>query len=166
LGMRGGDLFNINNLSFLIEFNTVKPYTYMSNQTITNYTEYNEPLGDPLGANFREMIGILNYSVGRFDFTGQVNYAKYGLDPANANYGQDLTKPFAPTLSTTNVGQGIDTHLYYGEGTVSLLINPKYNLRLELGGLLRQEVNNLGTKKTSLVTFGLRSTFRNLYHDF
>lgn len=166
LGIRGGDLLGVSNLSFLFEFNTVKPYTYMSNQSITNYTEYEEPLGDPLGANFREMIGMLNYSIGRFDVTGQVNYAKYGLDPANANYGQDLTKPFTPTVPTTTIGQGIDTHLYYGEGTVSLLINPKYNLRLELGGLFRQETNDLGTKKTGLVTFGLRSTFRNLYHDF
>jgi hypothetical protein len=166
LGIRGADLFRVKNLNFLFEFNSVKPYTYSSNQLITNYTEYSEPLGDPLGANFRELIGILNYSIGRFDFMGQVNYAKYGLDPANLDYGQDVTKSFVPAVSTTAIGQGIDTHLYYGEGTVSLLINPKYNLRLELGGLLRQQVNNQGTQKTALVTFGLRSTFRNLYHDF
>jgi hypothetical protein len=166
LGIRGADLFSVNNLNFLFEYNTVKPYTYQSSQVITNYTEYSEPLGDPLGANFRELIGILNYSAGRFDFMGQLNYAKYGLDPANMNYGRDLTQPFTPSVSTTSVGQGIPTHLYYAEGTVSLLINPKYNLRLELGGLLRDEGNALTSKKTALFTFGLRSTFRNLYHDF
>lgn len=166
LGIRGADLFSVNNLNFLFEYNTVKPYTYQSNQLITNYTEYSEPLGDPLGANFRELIGILNYSAGRFDFMGQLNYAKYGLDPANANYGHDLTQPFTPTVSATSVGQGIATHLYYAEGTISFLVNPKYNLRLELGGLLRDEGNALTSKKTALLTFGLRSTFRNLYHDF
>ncbi len=166
LGIRGADLFALKNLNFLFEYNTVKPYTYQSSQAITNYTEYSEPLGDPLGANFRELIGILNYSIGRFDFMGQLNYAKYGIDPVNSNYGRDLTQPFTPTVNATSVGQGIPTHLYYGEGTVSLLVNPKYNLRLELGGLLRDESNGLASKKTGLITFGLRSTFRSLYHDF
>jgi hypothetical protein len=167
LGIRGADLFSVSKLNYLLEFNTVKPYTYSSNQPITSYTDFSEPLGDPLGANFREFIGILNYSVGRFDFMGQVNYAKYGLDPVNADFGKDVTKPFIPTSATTaTVGQGIATNLYYAEGTASLLINPKYNLRFELGGLLRDETNSLGSKKTTLFTFGLRSTFRSLYHDF
>jgi len=167
VGIRGADLFSVNKLNYLLEFNTVKPYTYSSSQPITSYTNFSEPLGDPLGANFREFIGILNYSVGRFDFMGQLNYAKYGLDPASLNFGKDVNKPFIPTPGTTgSVGQGIATNLYYAEGTASLLINPKYNLRFELGGLLRDETNSLGSKKTALITFGLRSTFRSLYHDF
>jgi hypothetical protein len=166
LGIRGADLFKVNKLNYLFEFNTVKPYTYTSPQLITNYTEYSEPLGDPLGANFREFIGILNYSAGRFDFMGQLNYAKYGLDPANMDFGQDVTKVFSPSTTTATVGQGIATNLFYAEGTVSLLINPKYNLRFELGGLYRNETNSEGHPKTAMITFGLRSTFRNLYHDF
>ncbi len=166
LGIRGADLFNVKSFNYLFEFNTVKPYTYSSSQPITSYTDYSEPLGDPLGANFREFIGILNYSVGRFDFMGQLNYAKYGLDPAGQNFGIDVTKPFPTSQATTAVGQGISTNLYYAEGTVSLLINPKYNLRFELGGLFRDETNNLGSNKTALITFGLRSTFRSIYHDF
>jgi hypothetical protein len=167
-GIRGADLFKVTNFNYLFEFNTVKPYTYASRRPITSYTSYSEPLGDPLGANFREVIGILNYSIGRFDFMGQLNYAKYGLDASNAiDYGKDPTKTFDPsTATTTIVGQGLTTSLYYAEGTVSLLINPKYNLRLEAGGLFREERNGLGDKKTTLITFGLRSTFRNLYHDF
>lgn len=167
LGIRGADLLKVTNLNFLLEFNTVKPYTYSSTTHITNYSEYNEPLGDPLGANFRELIGILNYSIGKFDFMGQVNYAKYGLDPKGGNFGKDINKPFVSTIITsTSIGQGVATNLYYGEGTVSYLINPKYNLRVEAGALLRDESNPLGSKKTALLTFGLRSTFRSLYHDF
>ena len=97
---------------------------------------------------------------------GQLNYAKYGLDPANENFGRDITKPFPATPQPTIVGQGITTNLYYAEGTASLLVNPKYNLRFELGGVLRNETNDLGSKKTVWLTFGLRSTFRSLYHDF
>jgi len=167
LGIRGGDFLGVKNLSYLAEFNTVKPYTYSSQQPITSYTDFSQPLGDPLGANFKEYIGILNYSIGRFDFMGQLNYAEYGLNPANMNYGMDVNLPFYPASNpTTIVGQGIATKLYYGEGTVSVLINPKYNLRFELGGLVRDQRNDLGSQKTTLITFGLRSTFRSIYHDF
>ena len=166
LGIRGADIFKVTNLNYLFEFNTVKPYTYSSNQVITNYTEYGQPLGDPLGANFREFIGILNYSIGRFDFMGEANYAKYGLDPANANFGKDLTKILPTDITSSTVGQGITTSLYYAEGKVSYVINPKLNLRFELGALLRDEKNDLGSNKTTLITFGLLSSFRNLYHDF
>lgn len=166
LGIRGADILAVKDLNYLFEFNTVKPYTYTSGQVITNYTHYTQPLGDPLGANFREFIGIINYSIGRFDLMGQVNYAKYGLDAAGTNFGKDVTLPFTAASAPTSVGQGITTNLYYAEGTVSFLINPKYNLRLEAGALYRDESNTLGAKKTTMLTFGLRSTFRNLYHDF
>lgn len=167
LGIRGADLFGVKDLNYLVEYNAVKPYTYTSPQIITNYTDYSEPLGDPLGANFREFIGILNYSVGKFDFMGQVNYAKYGLNTAGTNYGKDLTyTSTSASLATTQIGQGVPTHLYFAEGTASYLINPKYNLRFELGGLLRNESNDLNSRKTVQITFGLRSTFRSIYHDF
>jgi hypothetical protein len=111
----------------------------------------------------------LNYSVWpRIDFQGQVNYAKYGLDALKTdNNGKIITKPFVPSANTTtNIGQGLSTQLYYGEGTVAYILNPKYNLRLELGALYRQEKNDQKDSKSTMITFGLRSSFRNLYHDF
>lgn len=168
VGIRGADIFKVKKLNYLFEFNTVKPYTYSSDKALSNYGFYGDPLAHPLGANFREVLGIINYSIGRFDFQGQINYAKYGLDANTAdNNGKIITKPFVPTTNTTGVvGQGIATQLYYGEGTVAYILNPKYNLRFELGALYRQEKNDLKDSKNTLITFGLRSSFRNLYHDF
>jgi hypothetical protein len=167
LGIRGADLFKVKGFNYLFEYNAVKPYTYSSGQVITNYSEYSAPLGDPLGANFREFVGILNYSVGRLDFSGQINYAEYGLDPtSDTDYGGDLTKAIPPTAGTTTIGQGLSTKLYYAEGKVAFIINPKYNLRFELGALYRDQVNTQGNLKTTWLTFGLRSSFRDLYTDF
>jgi len=167
LGIRGADLFKVTNFNYLVEFNTVKPYTYASAQPITSYTNLSEPLGDPLGANFREFIGILNYSVGRVDFMGQVNYEKYGADPTKTdNFGMSVTKPFVPSGAPVSVGQGLATDVYYAEGTASLLINPKTNLRFEIGGLIRAEKTAETDKKTVMLTFGLRSSFNNIYHAF
>ncbi|MDB5136755.1 MAG: hypothetical protein JWP37_3358 [Mucilaginibacter sp.] len=168
LGFRGSDLFKVSKLNYLFEYNTSKPYTYSNQYPIVNYAQLGEPLADPLGANFKEFVGILNYSIGKFDLQGQVNYAKYGLNPANVNYGKDITLAdninLPPSVGST--GQGLATSLKYAEGTVSYLLNPKYNLRIEVGGLLRQETNSVTDTKTAMITLGLRSTFRNLYHDF
>jgi hypothetical protein len=168
LGFRGSDLFKVSKLNYLFEYNTSKPYTYSNQYPIVSYAQLNEPLADPLGANFKEFVGILNYSIGKFDFQGQVNYAKYGLNTADINYGKNVmladNTNLPPSISST--GQGLATTLKYAEGTISYLINPKYNLRIEVGGLLRQETNSLSDTKTTMITLGLRSTFRDLYHDF
>lgn len=168
LGIRGADIFKVKRLNYLFEFNTVKPYTYSSKEPLSSYSFFGDPLGHPFGANFREFLGIMNYSLGRFDFQGQLNYAKYGLDATlTDNNGKIITKPYPTTPDPTPViGQGIPTQLYYAEGTVSFLINPKYNLRFEVSGLYRQEKNSLNDSKTAFVTFGVRTSFRNLYHDF
>ncbi len=169
LGIRGADLLKVKNLSYLAEFNSVKPYTYsQQNFSIINYANYNEPLAHPLGANFREAIGMLSYSFGRFDITGQVNYSRYGYDINGINYGKDIFKLFNVDYKEYGnyIGQGLITDLVYAESRISYLINPKYNLRLELGGIHRTEKNDQMSSKTNMLTFGLRSSFRNLYSDF
>jgi len=167
LGIRGADLFKVTGFNYILEFNTVKPYTYAAQQSISSYTDYSQSLADPLGANFKEFIGILSYSIGKWDFQGQANYATLGLDAKNSDYGQNVTLPFDPsTVASGSTGQGIKTNLYYGEGTISYLINPKYNFRIVGGLVLREEENSLSTTKTTWITFGVRSSFRSLYNDY
>jgi len=83
------------------------------------------------------------------------------------NYGKDLFQLYTnPAQQNGNyIGQGLTTNMYYFEGKVAYVINPKYNLRLELGGIYRDEKNTAFHDKTAMITFGLRSTFRNIYND-
>ncbi len=169
LGLRGAELLAVKHLNYLLEVNNAKPYTYSETSSIINYSQNTEPLAHPFGANFREVVGILNYSIGRFNFYGQAEFGHYGLDPTlTDDYGKDIFKPYTDASKTLGnyTGQGITTNLYYGEGRVSYILNPKYNLRLEIGGVLRQEKNYLNTNNTTMFTVGLRSSFRNLYYDF
>ena len=169
IGFRGSDLAKVESLNYLVEFNTARPYTYAHFQRISNYSGMNQPLAHPLGANFRELLGIMNYSYKRFDFQGQVTYARYGLDPEGMNYGKNINLSYETRSLDygSHVGQGIKTNLYFAELKASYLLNPKYNLRLEVGGVYRRETSDgLASKNTQLLTFGLRSTFRNLYQDF
>lgn len=168
LGFRGSDLFKVDRLNYLAEFNTAKPYTYSHFQRITNYSGMSQPLAHPLGANFREFVGLLNYSYKRFDFQAKGIYAKYGLDPEGQNYGGNIFLSYDTRVSEFGnyIGQGLKTDLRYFEGSIAYLLNPKYNLRLELGAVLRNERSVNFREKTNLITFGLRSAFRNLYQDF
>ena len=168
LGFRGADLFKVNTLNYLFEYNTAAPYTYSNQNPIVSYTDFSEPLAHPFGANFNEWLGIMNYSKGKFDFQGELLYGKYGLNTNNINYGKDITLADNTQLPAGNTvtGQGLATSLKYAEGTVAYMLNPKFNLRIELGAIYRQETNNIGITNSAVITIGLRSSFRNLYHDF
>ena len=168
IGFRGSDLFKVQNLNYLAEFNTAKPYTYAHFDRVSNYGAMNQPLAHPYGANFREFVGLLNYSYKRFDLQGQMIYANYGTDPFGMNYGKNIFLSYDTRVQDYGnfIGQGIKTNLFFTEAKVSYLINPKYNLRAELGGVYRRESSSVAIQNTALVTFGLRSTFRNLYQDF
>ncbi|ASU36057.1 gliding motility protein RemB [Mucilaginibacter xinganensis] len=167
LGFRGADLFNVKGLNWLLENNNSKPYTYSETSPIISYTENGEMLAHPWGANFREVVGLLNYSFKRFDFSGEFDYGHYGLDVNGLNYGKDAFQNYNNKAKANGnyIGQGLTTNMVYVEAKAGYLLNPKYNLRIELGGILRNEKNSQFTDKTSMVTLGLRSSFRSLYND-
>lgn len=167
IGVRGANLLKVKSLNYLLEYNGATPYTYSEKERLINYSQQGEPLAHPFGANYKELIGLLNYSYKRFDFSGQVQYAQYGLDINGLNYGKDIFRSYAtPARLTGNyIGQGLTTNLYYAEAKVAYLINPKYNLRLEFGALFRRESNASFLDRTSMFSFGLRSSFRTIYTD-
>ncbi len=167
LGVRGADLFKTKGLNYLFEFNAAKPYTFSETESFRNYSQYNEPLGHPFGANFREWLGIINYSAGRFDLQGQLNYAYYGLDINGLDYGKDIFKSYLTAAKQTGnfIGQGLRTNFYYAEAKADYILNPKYNLRLELSAIYREEQNSLFDNRSPMITFGIRSSFRNFYTD-
>ena len=176
-GIRGASLFNVKGLNYLLEYNTAKPYTYSERGQIENYAENGEPLAHPWGANFREVVGLLNYAYKRFNFSGEGDFGHYGLDINGQNYGkdpfQDYTYPVIKAGDTPGLGytlnnytgQGLTTTLYYLEGKVAYVLNPKYNLRVELGALYRDEKNSQFEDKTTMLTIGIRSSFRAIYND-
>ena len=49
------------NLDLQLETNIVRPFVYQHSDTVANYSNYNQPMAHPLGANFSEVIGIIRY---------------------------------------------------------------------------------------------------------
>lgn len=167
LGIKGFDAFKVAGLNYLAEFNTARPFTYSQRSSLLNYGHYAEQLAHPLGANFREFLTIWNYQINKWAFSAQANYANYGLDNGQ-NVGKDINESYETRTQQYGykTGDGLKTNFMYLDGRVSYIINPKYNLRLEAGAIFRQEKNSLSNDKTTMVTFGLRSSFRNIYSDF
>ena len=169
LGARGHDMFGVKNLNFLAEYNLVRPYTYQHFAAISNYSNHGEPLAHPRGANFRELIGIANYSWNRLDFAVQGVYSLYGTDPADGtNYGGDIFKSYNtyPERYGNKIGQGVRNDLLYADARASYVLNPLYNLRVELGYTQRyNRREGEATQKSGIINIGLRSTFRPFYGD-
>jgi len=167
VGFRGTNLFTIKNLNFLVETNSAKPYTYEARSSIENYSDNGEPLAHPWGANFRELVGLLNYSYKRFDFSSEADLGRYGLDMNNLNYGKDIFELYtSPAKVYGNyTSQGLTTNMGYFEAKIAYVLNPKYNLRLEIGGIYRVEENSQYTDRTRVITIGLNSSFRQVYND-
>ena len=173
-GFRGSNFLTVKGLNYLFEYNTAKPYTYSERSYIENYSDNGEPLAHPWGANFREWVSLLNYTYKRFDFSGEADFGRYGFDEFNENFGKDIFElylqparaPAGQDLSLGNyTGQGLTTNLVYLECKAAYVLNPKYNLRIELGWTYRTEDNTQFRDKTNWLTIGLRSSFRNIYND-
>jgi len=166
-GLRGTNLFSVNNLNFLVETNSAKPYTYSARAAIESYSNNGEPLAHPWGANFREVVVMLNYSYKRFDYSFESDFGRYGLDLNGADFGKNLFEVYtdAARYYGNYTTQGLTTNLTFIEGKVAYIINPKTNLRLELGGIFRVEKNMLFNNNVNMITFGVKSSFRSVYND-
>ncbi|KGE15778.1 hypothetical protein [Sphingobacterium deserti] len=169
IGIRGYDAFKVKNLNYLLEYNVVRPYTYQHFTSISNYSNHGEPLAHPRGANFKEIVGIVNYSWNRFDFSLQGVYSRYGTDPESGiNMGGDIFQSYnnIPDFFGNSIGQGVRNDLYFVDARAAYVLNPKYNLRFELGYTQRYNyVKDASTQKSGVISLGLRSSFRNFYGD-
>jgi hypothetical protein len=172
LGFKSYNTF-IPNLMVQGEINMVRPYTYSHYITTQNYGHYNQPLTHPLGSNFREFVGNIRYFHNRIFFDARLMLATQGRDSLFTNYGGDVFKDYNTRVKDFDVDllQGIKTTTLFGDIKIGYLVNPRTNLRLELGLTVRRiapemEVGNLRVETTKFFYFGLKTDLYNQYHDF
>lgn len=169
IGFRTFNTFKVPRLDMQAELNIARPFTYSYSNTRANYAHYNQSLAHPMGANFHEVLGIVSYTYKRWFAQCQINYANYGLDyDSEISYGQDIFKSYTNRINEygNTIGQGLNTEFLYSKGTLAYILNPKYNLRLEISAAKRHETNIQSTKNEFIFSIGLRSSFRQLYYDF
>lgn len=171
IGFKTFNIFSVKNLHALTEFNFVRPYTYQHKSSLTSYGHYNQPITDPLGANFWESVSIINYSYKNFTLRAEIMYAQIGYDTKDSlyNYGQNIFEnylQYRPQDYGNYVGQGVKTKQLYTDFRIGYLLNPKTNLTIEAGATNRIAKNFTGKKQTTYFYFGIRTALTNRYYDF
>ena len=170
LGIKYIDAFEVKNLDLQVETNIVRPYTYQHDDTVANYSNYNQPLAHPLGANFYEFIGIVHYQPSyKWRLEGKLIYYRQGLDSAGVNFGSNVLENYTtrPRDYGFQIGSGVPATCINLSGLISY--EWKENFNLELSGMYRNySVNDpSGTYHSShsaIITVGARiNIFRRQY---
>lgn len=171
-GFKSIDLFNIDGWDMQFEMSQVRPYTYSQYTGMANYTHMTMPLAHPLGANFREVLGIMQYRHNRIYLRGQFNIAKHGEDIDYKNdhisYGGDPTKPSndRPGNYGNVMFQGRETDIKYLEGEFAWLINPRTRLNAAITFSYRQRTNDVVDEASKHINFALRWGLKSWHHDY
>jgi len=170
-GIWNKDLFNVKNLSYRLEWNGVRPYSYghTFDRVGLNYTHNNQSLADPFNANFHEFISIFQYHNERWYGTLENLFAIRGENPGLPyNNGEDLWggQDSVPIYGATTL-QGIHHTFFYNQLTAGYLLNPKNRLALQADIVYRhQSVQGAGSSSTFFFSIGIQTRLFNYYHDF
>ena len=170
LGAKYINALGVKGLELQAEYNQARPYTYSHGLSDQNYSHYGMPLAHPFGANFKELLGFINYRRGSWAVSAQGMYAIIGRDSsATSNVGQNIflsytTRPFEYGHFTT---QGIRHTILQSHLKFTWYIVPDMNARFELGYIQRGEQDTRGyTLQNPYVYVAFRTGFWNNYRDF
>jgi hypothetical protein len=172
LGLKYIDAFNVKNLDFQFEANLVRPFTYSHNDTVANFSHYNQPLAHPLGANFDELIIIGHYQPSpKWNIEGKLIYYKQGIDSAgNWNYGSNIFKDYTTRSSGDygyKIGSGLGTNCLYLSGLISYEL--KENLFIDASAVYRNytihDANN-SIDASATFTIGIRMNMFRREYDY
>lgn len=158
IGARGFNLFKINRLDALVEYNRVRPYTYSHYRTTQSYSHFNQPLAHPLGANFSETVIELKYKPAyRWFITTTLVAAKQGRDSflLGGNYGSNILRNYDTRATSNNATMYIGNVQNLMVADISVAYMLKHNLFIDLGFNYRKQ----GVIENKMLTFGLRLNY-------
>lgn len=172
LGWRAFSLFGIRNMDIGAEYNFVRPFTYQHRTSATAYSHFNQPLAHPLGANFKEYMFSVAYSIKRWSAQTRLSVADVGYDfnkqLVPSNFGNNVLTSYEDRVNEYGnyTGQGLNTDVMNIDLRLGYLLNPASNLTIEAGFRVRTAENVLGTQDSRQVWFGIRNLIGNRYTDF
>ena len=172
LGAKYIDAFGLSNLDLQGEWNYIRPYTYSHKNNYTSYTHYLQPLAHPLGANLRELIGIVRYQpLPRLNLEAKIISTDVGLDFDSVSYGSN---PMVSNLNKVKRPGDLGHHLLQGnhvlikkmDFTASYML--KHNLFFDFNVIIRNydsEIDSEDTKST-IIGGAMRWNIGQRRHDY
>jgi len=163
------DAFSVSNLDLQGEINLVRPYTYSHGTNYGSYSHYRQPLAHPLGANFRELVGIARYQpIPRLQLTGKLIYIETGRDGPGENWGSDILKVNRTRMQEYNnkIAQGESNEIFFGSFSTSWQF--KHNLFIDGTIVLRKSKSLLTAydNNTSITSVALRWNIPKRLYEF
>jgi hypothetical protein len=169
------DALGIKNLDLQFETNIVRPFTYSHNDSIANYTHYNQPLAHPLGANFYELIGIARYQPApKWLVQGKLFFWNQGLDSSVESFGSNIFLPNVSPYRTKDygyrIGDGLGSKAVIASFVVSYEL--KQNLFIDVSALFRKQnidaspSTPAASKNTSVISLGVRLNMNRREFEF
>ncbi|WP_336515336.1 hypothetical protein [Pollutibacter soli] len=164
MGAKYIDAFGINNLDLQAEMNLVRPFTYAHNDTIANYTHYNQPMAHPLMSNIQEFVAIARYQPWpKWYAQVRMNFWKSGTDTAGVNFGNNIFRD----TDTRPMDYGFN----FGSAKSQKWMNTNFWLAYELmenffieGNLYFRKGSN--TDMNTIASFGIRWNMQRREYDY
>ena len=157
--------FEISNLDMQLEFNSARPYTFQEKFDYQSFSNWRTPLTHPLGANFKEFLGIVRFQpIPKLNISLLGMYQLYGDDPdQNTNWGGDVLKNRlngSPTgLFGNTTGQGIENTVVQSNLVASYML--KHNFFIDASHTFRrrtaQDLN--APENSQFLQLGIRWNF-------
>ena len=168
-GIKIFDIFKLDGLFSILEFNSVRPFTYSHISSKQNYGHKNHSLAHPLESNFHEFLVLLGYQKNNLDFSVQYHFQKYGIDSANINFGGSMFEPYINRYGNYNqkIGQGnlVNQHLFIVQFSymISALTNTKVFFRLN--SLKSKDINDIANTN-QVFNIGISSRLWQYQQDY
>jgi hypothetical protein len=168
-GIKYYDAFGIPNLDLLAETNIVRPYTYSHGTPYGSYTNYLQPIAHPLGANFKEVIGVLRYQpLPRLSIVGKLMLIQTGRNEPDKNWGGDILQDNTTREKTYGnvIAQGVKNDIMLTTFTATWQM--KHNLFIEGSATLRKSESQLAVfnNNTSVISLALRWNIPQRLYEF
>ncbi|MCQ2250404.1 MAG: hypothetical protein MJZ66_04790 [Bacteroidales bacterium] len=104
------------NLSYILEFDYIRPFIYSHDKSVNTYSMYHQPLANPFGANLKELLADIRYRCGNWDLELLIDHVNLGRDEDEMSMGNNIFKSYDlhKYQFGNKVGQGIsekNTHV-------------------------------------------------------
>lgn len=160
---------NIENLVFIAEHNSVRPFTYSHKTSGMNYGHNYNALAHSYGANFRELLGIVNYRKKRLNINSKLVFISGGEETSDStSSGKDIFKSYKTREQDDgySIVYGLKYQQVFWDTKLSVILNPKYMLMFELGYQNRSQWLDGNKENHHYLYGGFRTSLLNLYYDY
>jgi len=176
LGLKYIDVAGINHLDMQIESNVVRPYTYSHREKTNSYSNFNQALAHPFGANFKELIILFRYKpVNDIYIKAKALYAFKGEDKDGFSWGGNIltsneNRPLDDNGKLKEygyfIGNGAKRNITQYSFDISYMFFHNYNL---FGSVIyRKDISELPVSDINefYINAGIRINVDNKYLDF